>query len=195
VSSCYHNGLGQLTQQYQAVTGAVDTSSTPYVGYNYSDPSNGSLPTGMVYPNGRTINYNYGDTGGVLMGNSNAMLDNAIGRLDGIVDGTNSGDAGQVLEQYSYLGLSTIVARNHPQTGINLTLVGASGSIGTGGDQYVGLDQLGRIVNQNWVNSTGSTVDGYTNTYYATDSAGNQWTVFNNPQTGDFGGEHLSGQR
>ncbi len=98
------NGLGQLTQQYQAVTGAVDTSSTPYVGYNYSDPSNGSLLTGMVYPNGRTINYNYGDTGGVLMGNSNAMLDNAIGRLDGIVDGANSGDAGQVLEQYSYLG-------------------------------------------------------------------------------------------
>jgi RHS repeat-associated protein len=162
-----YNGLGQLTQQYQAVTGAVDTSSTPYVGYNYSDPSNGSLLTGMVYPNGRTINYNYGDTGGVLMSNSNAMLDNAIGRLDGIVDGANSGDAGQVLEQYSYLGLSTIVARNHPQTGINLTLIGPSGSIGAGGDQYVGLDQLGRIVNQNWVNSTGSTVDGYTYSYDA----------------------------
>ena len=162
-----YNGLGQLTQQYQAVTGAVDTSSTPYVGYNYSDPSNGSLLTGMVYPNGRTINYNYGDTGGVLMGNSNAMLDNAIGRLDGIVDGTNSGDVGQVLEQYSYLGLSTIVARNHPQTGINLTLIGASGSIGAGGDQYVGLDQLGRIVNQSWVNSSGSTVDGYTYSYDA----------------------------
>ena len=126
-----------------------------------------------MYPNGRTINYNYGDTGGVLMGNSNAMLDNAIGRLDGIVDGANSGDAGTVLEQYSYLGLSTIVARNHPQTGINLTLIGASGSIGSGGDQYVGLDQFGRIVNQNWVNTTGTTnttVDGYTYTY---DSNGN----------------------
>ncbi len=99
------------------------------------------------------------------MGNSNAMLDNAIGRLDAIVDGANSGDAGQVLEQYSYLGLSTIVARNHPQTGINLTLVGSSGSIGSGGDQYVGLDRFGRIVNQNWVNSSGTTVDGYTYSY------------------------------
>ena len=96
------------------------------------------------------------------------MLDNAIGRLDAIVDGTNSGDVGTVLEQYSYLGLSTIVARNHPQTGINLTLVGSSGSIGSGGDQYVGLDQFGRIVNQNWINTTGTTnttVDGYTYTY------------------------------
>ena len=37
-----YNGLGQLTQQYQAVTGAVDTSSTPSVQYTYSDPSTGS---------------------------------------------------------------------------------------------------------------------------------------------------------
>ena len=168
-----YNGLGQLTQQYQAVTGAVDVSTTPVVQYTYTDPSNGSRLASMVYPNGRTINYNYGDTGGVLMSNSNAMLDNAIGRLDGIVDGANSGDVGTVLEQYSYLGLSTIVARNHPQTGINLALVGANGSIGSGGDQYVGLDQFGRVVNQNWVNTTGTantTVDGYTYTY---DSNGN----------------------
>ncbi len=145
----------------------VAVGTTPSVEYGYSDPSTGSLLTSMVYPNGRTINYNYGDTGGVLMGNSNAMLDNAIGRLDGIVDGANSGDVGTVLEQYSYLGLSTIVARNHPQTGINLTLVGSNSSIGSGGDQYVGLDQFGRVVNQNWVNSTGTTVDGYTYTYDA----------------------------
>ncbi len=123
----------------------------------------------MTYPNGRVINYNYGSG----MANANAALDQAIGRLDAIVDGANSGDAGQILEQYSYLGLSTIVARNHPQTGINLTLIGASGSIGSGGDQYVGLDQFGRVVNQNWINTTGTTnttVDGYTYTY---DSNGN----------------------
>ncbi len=101
------------------------------------------------------------------MTNTNAALDQAIGRLDGIVDGANSGDAGTVLEQYSYLGLSTIVARNHPQTGINLTLIGSNDSIGSGGDQYVGLDQFGRVVNQNWVNSSGATVDGYTYSYDA----------------------------
>ncbi len=167
-----YNGLGQLTQQYQAVSGAVDTSTTPSVQYTYSDPSIGSLLIGMVYPNGRTINYNYGDTkypsGTVLMSNSNAMLDNAIGRLDVISDGANSGDPGQILEQYSYLGLSTIVARNHPQTGIDLTYIGAAGSIGAGGDQYVGLDQFGRVVNQNWVNSaTGASADNFTYTYDA----------------------------
>ena len=134
-------------------------------------------------PNGRTIDHSYGSG----MTDSNAALDQAIGRLDAIVDGANSGDAGQILEQYSYLGLSTMVARNHPQTGINLTLVGASGSVGSGGDSRcvgisagnvahagclnnVGLDQFGRVANQNWVNSSGSTVDGYTYTY---DSNGN----------------------
>ncbi len=116
----------------------------------------------MVYPNGRTIDYNYSGT------NLNSALDNAIGRLDAIVDGANSGEAGQVLEQYSYLGLSTIVARNHPQTNINLTYLGSSGSIGSGGDQYVGLDRFGRIADQNWVNtSTGQSVDNFTYSYDA----------------------------
>ena len=155
-----YNGLGQLAFQYQALTGAVDVSTTPYVQYTYSSPSNGSRVTSMVYPNGRTIDYNYSGT------NLNSALDNAIDRLDSISDGANSGEAGQVLEQYSYLGLSTIVARNHPQTGINLTLVGSAGSIGSGGDQYVGLDQFGRIADQNWVNtSSGMSADNFTYTY------------------------------
>ncbi len=116
----------------------------------------------MVYPNGRTIDYNYSGT------NQNSALDNAIGRLDSISDGTNSGDPGQVLEQYSYLGSSTIVARNHPQTGINLTLLGSAGSIGSGGDQYVGLDRFGRIVDQNWKSvSSGQSVDNFTYSYDA----------------------------
>ncbi|NNM87187.1 MAG: hypothetical protein HKL95_01575, partial [Phycisphaerae bacterium] len=96
------------------------------------------------------------------LANANAALDSAIGRLDGIVDTST----GTVLEQYSYLGLSTIVARNHPQTGINLTLVGASGSIGSGGD--VGLDRFGRVVDQNWVDtSTGQSTDNFTCSYDA----------------------------
>ena len=116
----------------------------------------------MVYPNGRTIDYNYSGA------NLNSALDNAIGRLDSISDGANSGEVGQVLEQYSYLGLSTIIARNHPQTGINLTLLGSAGSIGSGGDQYIGLDRFGRVVDQNWVNtSAGQSVDNFTYSYDA----------------------------
>jgi RHS repeat-associated protein len=157
-----YNGLGQLAFQYQALTGAVDVSTTPYVQYTYSSAGNGSRLASMAYPNGRTIDYNYSGT------NLNSALDNAIGRLDSISDGANSGDSGQVLEQYSYLGLSTIIARNHPQTGINLTLLGSAGSIGSGGDQYVGLDQFGRIADQNWVNtSTGMSANNFTYSYDA----------------------------
>ncbi len=42
--------LGQLAFQYQAVTGAVDISTTPVVEYTYSSPANGSRITSMVYP-------------------------------------------------------------------------------------------------------------------------------------------------
>ena len=119
----------------------------------------------MVYPNGRTIDYKYSETNpNPALDNANSALDNAIGRLDAIIDDAT----GIVLEQYSYLGLSTIVARNHPQTGIDLTYIGAAGSIGAGGDQYVGLDQFGRVVNQNWINSaTGASADNFTYTYDA----------------------------
>jgi len=144
----------------------------------------------MVYPNGRTIEYNYSGT------NLNSALDNAIGRLDSVSDpdnggsfadvGTgsaNSGDSGQVLEQYSYLGLNTIVGISRPQAFVSLSLRGANGSIGSGGDSRragisasvlgegcrlnsVGLDQFGRVVDQNWVNtSTGLSTDNFTYAY------------------------------
>ncbi len=151
-----------VAQATEKRSGAVDVSTTPYVQYTYTSAGNGSRLASMVYPNGRTIDYNYSGA------NLNSALDNAIGRLDSISDGPNSGDAGQVLEQYSYLGLSTVVARNHPQTGINLTLLGSAGSVGSGGDQYVGVDRFGRVVDQNWVNtSTGQSTDNFTYSYDA----------------------------
>ncbi len=173
-----YNGLGQVTRSYQAASGAVDTSTTPFVQYDYSDPSIGSRLIDMVYPNGRTIDYNYGDTNfagtPVLMSNNNAMLDNAIGRVDAIVDGPNSGDPGTVLEQYSYLGLSTIVQAAHPQTGINLTYIqqpGQTNVISSGGDIYTGLDRFGRVIDQNWwVVATGTSTDRF---QYGYDPASN----------------------
>jgi YD repeat-containing protein len=119
--------------------------------------------------------------------NLNAALDNAIGRLDSISDGANSGDAGTVLEQYSYLGLSTIVARNHPQTGINLTYIGPSGGIGPGGDQYVGLDQFGRVVDQNWVDtSTGQSTDNFTYSYDANSNVAAENNLLNTAYSQTF---------
>jgi hypothetical protein len=97
-----YNGLGQLTAQYQAVGGAVNTATTPAVWYAYTDLSGGqdnSRLTGMTYPSGYALGYNY-----------NAGLDGSISRLSSI------SDSGGVLESYQYLGLGTVVGRDHPQT-------------------------------------------------------------------------------
>ncbi len=58
-----YNGLGQLTGQYEAVSGAVNTGSTgsppastaPQTQYAYSDPTSGSIMTATTHPNGRVI--------------------------------------------------------------------------------------------------------------------------------------------
>ncbi len=141
----------------------------------------------MVYPNGRTIDYSYGSG----MGNNSAALDQAIGRLDAVVDGANSGDAGTVLEQYSYLGLSTIVARNHPQSSVSLVSF-VVGSVGAGGDQYVGLDQFGRVVNQKWVNSSGTSVDNYTYTYDANGNVTSKTNVLNSAYSETYTYDNLN---
>src|SRR5262249_40206904 len=56
------NGLGQLTTEYQAHSGAVNTGTTPKVQYAYVEMAGGankSRPTSLTYPNGRVLNYNY----------------------------------------------------------------------------------------------------------------------------------------
>ena len=151
-----YNGLGQLTGEYQATTGAVDTGSTPEIQYAYSDPSTGSRLVSMTYPNGNVLDYNYGTTGG---------LNDVIGRLDNLSEG------GQTLEAYQYLGLSTVVELDHPETGVNLTYIqqpGEGNLLTDGGDQYTGLDRFGRVIDQNWYDTATSTsTDRYQYTYDA----------------------------
>jgi hypothetical protein len=58
------------------------------------------------------------------------------------------------LEQYTYLGLDTVVKRAHPQPGVDLTYIKQSGeSNGDAGDQYTGLDRFGRVLDQRWINT------------------------------------------
>ncbi len=140
------NGLGQMTVEYQAISGSVNTSTTPKVQYAYTEMAGGanhSRQTSVTYPNGRIVRTEY--TSG---------LDDSISRPSFLAD-DNAGSVGTHLEEYSYLGLSTIVARNHPEPGLNLTYVSQTGSTGDAGDQYVGLDRFGRVVDQRWVNVAG----------------------------------------
>ncbi|WP_020476098.1 MBG domain-containing protein [Zavarzinella formosa] len=92
-----YNGLGQMTTEYQATAGSVDTETTPKVQYAYSEmagAANHSRLTSMTYPNGRELDYNY-DPG----------VGNDISRLTFISDDNRR------LEQEQYLGLNTVVNR------------------------------------------------------------------------------------
>ncbi len=134
------NGLGQLTTEYQAVDGSVNTATTPKVEYSYSEMAGGanhSRATSMIYPDGRELFYSYG-----------SGIDGDISRL------TSLSDTSGTLEGLTYLGLGTVVQRSHPESGIDLTYIGSTA--GAGGDIYTGLDRFGRIVDQNWTDGTTS---------------------------------------
>jgi hypothetical protein len=62
-----YNDFGQITHDYQANGGAVNTSTTPKVQYGYASGSANTIrPTAITYPNGRIITYDYGTADGYL---------------------------------------------------------------------------------------------------------------------------------
>ncbi|MCE9554457.1 MAG: autotransporter-associated beta strand repeat-containing protein [Planctomycetes bacterium] len=147
----HYNGLSQLTAEYQEHSGAVNTTTSPVVQYAYSEMTGGanhSRATSMTYPDGRIVRYEYA-TG----------LDDYISRLSFLAD-DNSGSVGTHLEEFDYLGLGTVVARKHPESGVDLTYIKqGSEPDGDAGDQYTGLDRFGRIVDQRWIDSSTTAVD------------------------------------
>jgi RHS repeat-associated protein len=139
------NGFGQLTAETQ-----VHPAGQSTVQYTYSNMldsqgnyANHSRPTGIVYPNARSVSYSYGALG---------SLDDTISRLDAVVDQTR---AGPTLEALTFLGLNTVVKRSHPETNLTLSYINQPGGSSDGGDQYTGLDRFGRVVDQYW--SVGAT--------------------------------------
>src|SRR5579871_3644148 len=125
------------------------TSGT--VDYGYDSPGNGWRLTSMTYPNGRVEDYVY-----------NAGIDSAISRISAIADDynyTNPMSGPLDVQSYSYLGLDTIVQKLDGN-GVEMTYIkqtGDSSAIADGGDQYVGLDRFGRVIDQNWYDTGDST--------------------------------------
>ena len=106
-----------------------------------------------TYPAGTEIDYNYGSSGD---------LNYAISRLD------HMSESGTTLESYKYMGLGTVVEKDHPQDGVNLTYIGTAN--GDAGDTVVGLDRFGRVTGQYWVSGTtnaSTQLDAYAYTYDA----------------------------
>ncbi len=98
-------------------------------------------------------------------------LDSTISRPDGLQDHAGSA-AGTVLQSDLYLGLGTIVQENDGN-GTELTYIAPATptptptpsapptTIDSAGDRYTGLDRFGRVVFQNWYNtSTGAQTQG-----------------------------------
>ena len=84
----------------------------------------------------------------------------SISRVSAIMDHAGT-SAGVHVEEYTYLGLDTIVAMNRPEDSTELTYIQvASGDTSTtsddGGDRYTGLDRFGRVDDQYWLNTASS---------------------------------------
>ena len=137
-----YNGLDQEIQEFEAVNGAVNVETTPSVQNTYTNIADGnnSRLTSIIYPDGYTVDYNY-----------YSGLDSDISRLSSLSDFTGT------LQSYQYLGLDTIVVMAEPQADLELTYLSTDDSTGDAGDECTGLDRFGRVIEQNWYNTSTDT--------------------------------------
>ncbi len=153
-----YDGLGNLVAQYQSHSGAVNTTTSPYtpaVQYQYTTMYQGagnySRLTGITYPGGTQVTYTYAGANG---------LDESLSRITSVLD------AGQTVESYRYLGLSTVIGATLPLPLTNLY-------------ETVSLDNFGNVADIAWTQGgtlSGNAVSGGTplvNIAYGYNLAGN----------------------
>ncbi|MBX3452388.1 MAG: hypothetical protein KF777_22720 [Planctomycetaceae bacterium] len=135
-----YNDFGQLVTEYQSHDDAVNTSTTPSIGYTYEDGSENTIrPTGVVYPDGRELTYDYGEGGNI---------NDRCSRIASIVDDDNTH-----LANYEYLGRSTFVQQDDTEPQMKWTLVDLDGDNDEDtGDIYSGFDRFGRVKDNRWYN-------------------------------------------
>ncbi len=137
-----HNDFGQLENDYQSHSGAVNTGTTPKVSYAYANGSaNHVRRTKITYPNGRLlhIGYNSGD-------------DANLGRVSFLAD-DSSGSPGTHLAEYTYLGVGMVAKVDYTEPDLRCDL-----AHGSGDDPFDGLDRFDRVVDLLW-RDYGSSVD------------------------------------
>jgi len=144
-----YDQFAQLTGQYQAHRGPASTNS-PAVQYAYADgTANTVRATALIYPSSRVLNYDYGTSGGT---------NDLLSRIGSLIDN----DGSTHLADYTYVGLNRVaqVASPQPNTMLSYIQQGPNNPpVGTGGDQYTGWDQFGRVVDQRWLNTTGTDLE------------------------------------
>ena len=130
-----YNGFGQLEIEYQAHAGAVDEMTTPKVQYAYADgAANTARPTGLTYPNGRALLYDYGAAD---------SDDDRLSRVLAIQGDT--GSAAETYVVYTYLGLNSFVRADYTEPQVRWDLI-----TGSSPNPYAGLDRFGRVIDCLW---------------------------------------------
>ena len=155
-----YNNFRQSIQTYQAHFGAVNTSTTASVrtGYASGKQPDTIRPTSLTYPNGRSVTYNYGTSGGIA---------DSASQIASFID---SDEAATDLADFSYLGLGTVVLQTSTQAHLQYTLVGSSDDPVTG-DIYTGLDLFGRVKDNRWLYTSSVTDVSRTKYGYNRDSS------------------------
>ncbi len=134
--------FGQLIEDAQSHSGAVD-GSTPKVQYGYTNGSGNTLRRiSITYPNGRVMNYLYGE---------------ALS-IDGLLNRVSAQEVeGEVtnLVEYTYAGAAWQVQIQMPQPSLELTYKRQPGApVGDAGDLYSGYDRFGRTQEILWLKNS-----------------------------------------
>jgi RHS repeat-associated protein len=128
------NDFGQVTTDYQAHGGAVNTPTSPKVQYAYANgASNHVRREKVTYPNGRILRYEY-----------NSGADSNLSRVSFLAD-DSSGSVGTHLAEYTYLGLSNVAKVDYTEPDLRFDL-----AFGSGDNPYDGLDRFDRVVDLLW---------------------------------------------
>ncbi len=122
-------------------------SSTAQVSLSYADGSGNTIrPTGLMYPDGRVVSYDYGTTDGI---------NDAVSRVERLIDDDIDDSP---LAEYSYLGLTSPVIVNYPEPDVKSTLASLTGTNDPDtGDLYSGVDRFGRVKDSRWYSSASTT--------------------------------------
>jgi RHS repeat-associated protein len=110
---------------------------------SYADGSANTIrPTGLTYPDGRKVTFDYGAA-------------DSIHDQCSLVASLIDSDTGEThLADYQYLGLGIVVLQDSPQADLRYTLVSLTGSNDPDtGDIYAGLDRFGRVKDLRWRNT------------------------------------------
>jgi len=112
----------RLAKLYSNTSGAVNTSSTPYIEYIY-DATKNLRPMSMKYPNGTVLTYNYGTSG---------AIDDLASRPISLITGSTTHVS------YQYTGTGQPIQTTYNQPGLSLSYVGG------------GLDRYGLVIDHVW---------------------------------------------